>query len=194
MVLSGEHRVVVDAAHLLPVPHDMDDLTAAAFPVSYATAHGSLLHRGGLRPGETVVTGSTGNVGEAALQVARARGARVVAVDRSGTLPPPAADHIVPPDGLAESVRRLTDGRGADIALDLVGGDLTAELLNGLSWEGRLVTTGFASGDIPSINLLDVLVKTSRSSAKTLPATPAATWPPRSERCGSAWAGMVRDF
>lgn len=153
-------QLVVDAAHVLPIPDEMDDLTAAAFPVSYATAHVSLLHRGKLKRGETVVvTGTTGNVGEAALQVARASGARVIAVDRSGTLPPTAADHILSPKNLTQGIRDLTDGRGADLALDLVGGDLTVELLNSLAWEGRLVTTGFASGTIPTVSLLDVLVR-----------------------------------
>ncbi|MFI0446860.1 NADPH:quinone oxidoreductase family protein [Actinomadura sp. 6N118] len=153
-------QLVVDAAHVLPIPDEMDDLTAAAFPVSYATAHVSLLHRGKLKRGETVVvTGATGNVGEAALQVARASGAQVIAVDRSGTLPPTAADHILPPKNLAQGIRDLTDGRGADLALDLVGGDLTVELLDSLAWEGRLVTTGFASGTIPTVSLLDVLVR-----------------------------------
>ncbi|MER7000232.1 NADPH:quinone oxidoreductase family protein [Streptomyces sp. NPDC000410] len=153
-------RLVVDAAHVLPVPESMDDLTAAAFPVAYATAHLSLLHRGGMREGETVVvTGATGNVGTAALQVARAAGARVIAVDRSGALPPTAADHVLRPPGLARVVRELTGGRGADLALDLVGGAVTTELLDALAWEGRLVTTGFASGSVPEVSLLDVLVR-----------------------------------
>ncbi|MEU2660002.1 zinc-binding dehydrogenase [Streptomyces sp. NPDC007325] len=153
-------RLVVDAAHVLPVPDATDDLTTAAFPVAYATAHLSLLRRGGLREGETVVvTGATGNVGTAALQVARAAGARVVAVDRSGTLPPTAADHVLRPPGLPGALWGVTGGRGADLALDLVGGALTTELLDGLAWEGRLVTTGFASGTIPEVSLLDVLVR-----------------------------------
>uniref|UniRef100_UPI003F499CCE NADPH:quinone oxidoreductase family protein n=1 Tax=Nonomuraea bangladeshensis TaxID=404385 RepID=UPI003F499CCE len=152
-------QCVVDAAQVLPISTGLDDLTAAAFPVSYATAHVSLLHRGGLRAGETVViTGATGNVGEAALQVARAIGARVIAVDRSGTLTPEDADHVLPPEGLAVAVRSLTGGRGADLVLDLVGGELTRELIASLAWEGRLVTTGFASGAIPQVSLLDVLV------------------------------------
>lgn len=153
-------RLVVDAAHVLAVPDSMDLPTAAAFPVAYGTAHVSLLHRGGLEKGETVViTGATGNVGSAALQVARAAGARVIAVDRSGTLPPSAADHVLPPAGLAHAVRDLTDQRGADLALDLVGGPLTTDLLDCLAWEGRLVTAGFAGGSIPEISLLDVLVR-----------------------------------
>ncbi|MFI6300053.1 NADPH:quinone oxidoreductase family protein [Nonomuraea sp. NPDC050790] len=153
-------RLVVDAAHVLPVPPAMDDLTAACFPVAYATAYLSLLHRGRLTRGETVViTGATGNVGRAALQVARAAGARTVAVDRSGTLPQDAADHILPPTDLARSMAELTAGRGADLALDLVGGPLTTHLLNALAWEGRLVTAGFAGGSIPEVSLLDVLVR-----------------------------------
>lgn len=152
-------QLTVDATHVLPIPDDMDDLTAAGFPVSYATAHVSLLHRGGLKPGETVViTGATGNVGEAALQVARAAGARVIAVDRSGALTPTVADHVLPPEGLADAVRSLTRQHGADLVLDLVGGDLTRELIAALAWEGRLVTAGFASGTIPTVSLLDVLV------------------------------------
>lgn len=152
-------QLTVDATHVLPIPDDMDDLTAAGFPVSYATAHVSLLHRGGLKPGETVViTGATGNVGEAALQVARAAGARVIAVDRSGALTPTVADHVLPSEGLADAVRSLTRQHGADLVLDLVGGDLTRELIAALAWEGRLVTAGFASGTIPTVSLLDVLV------------------------------------
>ncbi|WP_049558251.1 NADPH:quinone oxidoreductase family protein [Nonomuraea sp. SBT364] len=152
-------QLVVDAGRVLPVPDAMDDLTAAAFPVAYATAHVSLVHRGLLRAGESVVvTGATGNVGRAALQVARAVGARVIAVDRSGALPAEAADHLVPPADLARAVREVTGGRGADLALDLVGGELTADLIGGLAWEGRLVTTGFASGDVPRVSLLDVLL------------------------------------
>lgn len=89
-------ELVVPAAHVLPVPAGMDDFTAAAFPVSYAAAHVSLRHRGRLCRGETaVVTGPTGNVGSAALQVARAVGAIVIAVDRSGTLGPGIADHVI---------------------------------------------------------------------------------------------------
>lgn len=152
-------QLVTETVRVLPVLDGMDDLTAATFPVCFATAHVSLLHRGGLRAGETVVvTGVTGNVGEAALQVARAAGATTIAVDRSGSLPHEAADHVIASDGVAAAVRELTDGRGADVALDLVGADLTLELLHGLAWEGRLVTTGFASGVIPDLSLLEVLV------------------------------------
>ncbi|GAA4978863.1 hypothetical protein GCM10023334_106530 [Nonomuraea thailandensis] len=172
-------QLAVDATHVLPIPDGMDDLTAAGFPVSYATAHVSLLHRGGLQPGETVViTGGTGNVGEAALQIAQAVGARVIAVDRSGTLTPAAADHVLPPEGLADAVRSLTGQRGADLVLDLVGGDLTRELIAALAWEGRLVTTGFASGAIPAVSLLDVLVgNIAIIGTRTSPAMPAATSP-----------------
>lgn len=150
--------LVVDAVRVLAVPDDMTDLTAAAFPVAYATAHVSLVHRGGLSAGQTaVITGATGNVGTAALQIARAIGAITIAVDRSGT-PAAGADHAIPTSDVAAAVQDLTGGRGADLALDLVGGDLTAELLRSLAWEGRLVSTGFASGAIPTVSLLDVLV------------------------------------
>lgn len=88
-------QLVVDAAHVLPVPCSLDDLTAAAFPVSYATTHVSLLHRGGLRSGETVViAGAIGNLGEAALPVVRAASARVIAVDRSGALREPVSTSV----------------------------------------------------------------------------------------------------
>lgn len=85
-------------------------------------------------------------------------GATTIAIDRSGALPRGAADHVIGVDGVAAAVRQLTAGRGADLALDLVGGKLTGELLGALRWEGRLVTTGFASGEIPAISLVDVLL------------------------------------
>lgn len=152
-------KLVVDVVHVLPTPDTMTDLQAATFPVSYATAHVSLFHRGRLKRGEVVVvSGATGNVGEAALQLARAAGATTIAVDRNGTLPTDVADLIVPIDDVTNAVDDVTDGKGSDLVLDLVGGDLTSELLRTLKWEGRLVTTGFASGIVPTLSLLEILV------------------------------------
>lgn len=155
-------EVVVPAAQVVRAPDGLDDARAAAFPVAYATAHVALLHRAGLTPHETVVVHApTGNVGRAALQVANRVGARVIAVSQRPEEVHAAAHAVV--DARAgdavEQVRALTGGRGADVVLELVGGERARRALDYLAWEGRLLTVGFAGGEIPDVSLLDVLTR-----------------------------------
>jgi NADPH2:quinone reductase len=155
-------EVVVDASTVVAIPADLGFETAAAFPVSFATAFMSLHHRARVRPGETVlVAGARGNVGYAAVQVARRLGAgQVVAVTRNGTETVPQADAVLAStEKLPSELADLTGGRGADVILDLVGGDVFPRLLDTAAWEGRLVTAGYASGGIPDLHLLDVLIR-----------------------------------
>jgi NADPH2:quinone reductase len=155
-------QAVVPAATVVPIPDGLDFATAAAFPVAFTTAYLCLHRRADLRPGDSVVVaGANGNVGHAAVQVAKALGAgQVIAVTRSGTETILGADVVVASDEhLTEALLHHTAGRGADVLLDLVGGDVFAALLGAAAWEARIVTAGYAGGTIPEVSLLDVLVR-----------------------------------
>ncbi len=155
-------ELVVPASQVVPAPEGLDDARAAAFPVAYATAHVSLLHRAGLQPHETVVVHApTGNVGRAALQIADRIGARTIAVTRRPEEVHASAHAVVDARAgdVVEQVRALTGGRGADVVLELVGADSARQGLDYLAWEGRLLTVGFASGEIPDVSLVEVLIR-----------------------------------
>lgn len=155
-------EVVVPASQIVPAPEGLDDARAAAFPVAYATAHVALLHRAGLQPHETVVVHApTGNVGRAALQVANRAGARVIAVSRRPDDVHASAHEVLDAreGDVVERMRALTGGRGADVVLELVGGASARQGLECLAWEGRLLTVGFAGGEIPDLSLFDLLIR-----------------------------------
>jgi len=135
------------------VPETMSDVEAAGFAIPFHTAWVALAVRGGLRPGETlVVLGAAGGCGAAAVNLGRALGARVIAVAggadkleqcrRQGATD--LVDHRV--RNIAEAVRELTSGRGADLVFDPVGGDLAEQSARYLAREGRLLLVGSAGG------------------------------------------------
>ena len=150
---------------VLPIPDSLTDPQGAALIMNYHTAHFALLRRGGLGEGDTVVIqGAAGGVGTAAIQVASAIGAEVIAVVSSDEKEEVAvragADHVVRPvDGWPKQVKAITDGRGADVVLDPVGGDRVTDSLRCLAEEGRMVVVGFTGGDIPSVALNRLLLK-----------------------------------
>lgn len=153
-------QVCVPAAAAQPVPEGMDMATAAAFQLTYATALYALRERGALQPGETVlVLAAAGGVGSAAIDVARLMGARVIAaagdaakLERCRELGADATinyDH----EDLKTRVRELTDGRGADLVVDPVGGPYSEPALRATAWAGRFLVIGFAAGEIPRVPL-----------------------------------------
>jgi NADPH:quinone reductase len=152
-----------DAVH--PIPEGMSFEHAAAFPIVYGTAYASVVQRGALRPGDTVVvTAAAGGVGLAAVQIASALGARVIALASGDKL-------VVARGGGADvafdyraatwvdEVRDATFGRGADVIVENVGGDVFDGCSKCIAWGGRLVVVGFASGKIPSLQMNRVLLK-----------------------------------
>jgi NADPH:quinone reductase len=152
-----QQRLTVPETQLYPVPEWVEPATAAVLHIAYATAHVGLHHRAGLRPGETVlVTGAAGGVGSAAVQLARAGGARVIAAvtgaRHAATAARSGADRVVDlaQEDLVPAVRAATDGRGADVVLDVVGGAGFDEVRRCAAFEGRVVVAGFTSGVIPS--------------------------------------------
>lgn len=146
-----------------PVPDTMPVATAAVLHIAYATAHAALHHRAGLRCGELLlITGAAGGVGSAAIQLGKAAGASVVAL-ASGPAKAEAcrdlgADHVLDPHDpdLVERVRSLG---GAEVALDVVGGELFDRVRRCLAFEGRLVTLGFAGGTVPQAPVNHVLLR-----------------------------------
>jgi NADPH2:quinone reductase len=145
-------RTLIGERSLFAVPDEMPDAEAAGFSIAYRTAWIGLVVRGGLKPGETlVVTGATGGTGAAAVQVGAALGARVLAVaggPKVETCRHDGADATIDHrrDDLTRAVLDLTDGRGADLAFDPVGGDVFQQCLDALAPGGRLLAVGFAAG------------------------------------------------
>lgn len=136
----------------------------AALPMNYLTAQFALAERGGLRAGETVlVHGAAGGVGTASIQVAKGYGARTIAVvsteEKAEVARAAGADAAVLLDGFKDAVLQLTDGRGADVVVDVVGGGAFTDSLRGLATQGRLLVVGFASGQgIPEVRVNRLLL------------------------------------
>jgi NADPH:quinone reductase len=159
-------QVVARAGNCFRLPDEIGYEEAAAFGLVYVTAHLALDHRAGLRAGETVlVTGAGGGIGSAGVLLAKALGARVIAVadtpEKRALAAEQGADHAIDADpaSLRDAVLGLTGGRGADVVLEAVGGDVFAACLRCTAWEGRVVVIGFASGEIPRIHAGHLLVK-----------------------------------
>lgn len=165
---AGE--AVAPAAWTHRLPDAMSFIDAAAMSLVYQTAYFALMERGACRPGETVlITGAGGGVGLAAVQIARSQRAVVIAgisrAEQAEAVRAAGADHVIvlAPDGLRERLREqvhdATHGRGADVVLDMVGGDVFDAALRAVAWCGRVVVVGFAGGRIPQIKANYLLVK-----------------------------------
>ena len=156
----GTHAVV-DAARVIPLPPGFVLTDAAAFAFTYGTSHHALIDRARLQAGETVlVLGAAGGVGTAALQIAKAAGARVIAAassdEKCARLLELGADAAVNYGGdqlpqLRETLKTLTAGKGPDVVYDPVGGDLAEPALRSIAWRGRYLVVGFAGGAIPAL-------------------------------------------
>src|SRR5438067_2956841 len=159
-------EVKTEAARLLPLPEKMDFITGAAFLLTYATSDHALRDRGALKAGETLlVLGAAGGVGLAAIEIAKALGARVIACasneEKLAVCRSHGADATIDyaAEDLRERVKALTEGRGVDVVYDAVGGPYTEPAFRSLAWRGRLLVVGFAAGDIPKLPLNLALLK-----------------------------------
>ncbi|WP_214369869.1 NADPH:quinone oxidoreductase family protein [Pseudonocardia sp. H11422] len=153
----------VDADRVLPLPDQVSFTAGACLPMNYLTAHFALLVRAQLRDGQTVlVQGAAGGVGTAVTQLARALGARVIAVvssDAKAEVAKAAGAHeTVAVDGFKDAVKELTDGHGVDLVVDPVGGDRFTDSLRSLAPFGRLLVVGFTGGDIPTVRVNRLLL------------------------------------
>lgn len=155
--------VATSPGQVFPLPAEVSFTDGAGIPMNYLTVHLALVRRGRLQPGETVlVHGAGGGIGTAAIQLAKALGARVVAVvssDEKGRVAREAgADDVVPADGFLAAVKELTGGRGVDLVVDPVGGDRFTDSLRSLAPEGRLLVIGFTGGEIPTVRVNRLLL------------------------------------
>jgi NADPH2:quinone reductase len=165
MLGGWAERVAVPPASLKPTPDDIDDAEAVALLGNYQTMYFALARRGALRPGETVlVLGSAGGVGTAAVQIAKALGAKVIAMvhrpHAAEFVESLGADVVMPlTDGWLDAVREHTDGRGVDLLVDPIGGETFDDAIRALAVEGRLLVIGFAAGGIPSVKVNRLLLR-----------------------------------
>jgi putative PIG3 family NAD(P)H quinone oxidoreductase len=166
-------RVVVHERHVAAVPDNLDDVTAAAAPEAFLTAHDAVMTQAQLRSGELlVVNGGNGGVGTAAIQVASAAGARVLATVRSEGLRERVAAlgaDVVGPDELVEAAR---ERGGADVVLELVGGPNLARNFDALSAKGRIVIVGTGAGDEAPLSLRALMMRRARLIGTVLRARP----------------------
>lgn len=157
-------KVGVDQSSVMKLPDEISGADACALLVAYGTSHHALKQRGQLQKGETVcVLGAAGATGIAAVQIAKAMGAKVIAVASNEAkrriASKAGADIVLGYDNLREALKEATAGKGVDIAFDPVGGDAFDILSRSMAWNGRLLVIGFASGTIPKLPVNLALVK-----------------------------------
>ena len=159
-------HAIAPAALCMPLPPGFPAVDAAAFIMIYATSWHALIDRAQLKSGETVlVLGAAGGVGTAAIQIAKAAGARVIAAastdDKCALCKSIGADATInySQENLRDSIKTLTDGKGPDVIYDPVGGDFAEPAFRSIAWRGRYLVVGFASGPIPALPLNLTLLK-----------------------------------
>src|SRR5919202_4060604 len=157
---------LMDAQAAFPVPDGMPDEKAAALYLTYQTGYVGLHNRAGVRAGDWVlVHAGAGGVGSAAIQLAKAAGAKVIATAggarKTEVCTQLGADHVVDytTEDFVPVVKEVTGGHGADIVYDPVGGDVFDKSRKCIAFEGRLVVVGFTSGRIPEAPANHLLVK-----------------------------------
>lgn len=161
----AEYMIAADPMSF-KVPDDMANIDAAAIRIIYETSYMALIYRAGLKAGDyLLVHGGAGGVGTSAIQVGKAAGAYVIATatgERNiGVCYDTGADHVIDwrNEDIVAEVKRLTEGHGADVVYDPVGGDAFDASTHCIAFEGRIIVIGFASGRIPEIKAHMILNK-----------------------------------
>ncbi|WP_298539222.1 NADPH:quinone oxidoreductase family protein [uncultured Aquimarina sp.] len=167
-VMQGGYaeEVAVPANVCFKKPPKMDFPIAASFMIAYGTSYHALKDRAKLKEGETLlVLGASGGVGLAAVELGKLMGAKVIAAASSDEklklCKEYGADEVInyKTEELKSRIKELTDGKGADVVYDPVGGDYSESALRATAWEGRYLVIGFAAGHIPKIPLNLTLLK-----------------------------------
>ncbi len=163
---GAREKVAVAAESLIPIPPAVSDEVASAVSVTFGTAMHGFKDRGRVRPGETVaILGASGGAGQAAIEIAKLMGARVIAAassdDKCEICRALGADETVNYDAadLKEALKTLTGGRGVDVVYDCVGGPYAEPAVRALAWDGRFLVVGFAAGEIPKLPLNLLMLK-----------------------------------
>ena len=161
----GTHTIA-PASLCMPLPDGFSYVDAAAFIMIYATSWHALMDRAQLKAGETVlVLGAAGGVGTAAIQIAKAAGARVIAAastdEKCALCLSIGADATInySRQNLRDEIKALTDGKGPDVIYDPVGGEFAEPAFRSIAWRGRYLVVGFAAGPIPALPFNLALLK-----------------------------------
>lgn len=160
-------QIALPENNFRPLPACFDFHAGATFSTAYKTAHVALVVRGGLQAGETLlVHGAAGGVGLAAVDLGKSLGATVIATggddEKLAVVKAKGADHVInytTTPRFREAVKDLTDGKGADVIYDPVGGDVFDESIRCIAPFGRVLIIGFTSGRIPSVPVNYPLIK-----------------------------------
>ena len=159
-------EIAVRADWTVKIPDSMSFAQAAGFASSYVSAYESLVHTANTTAEDVVlITGAGGGLGLAAVEIARAIGATIIAVagsdERLASAKRSGADHLINhrKESMRDRVMEITNQRGANVIIEVVGGDMLKQAQRCIAWRGRLAVTGFASFDIPDIRPIIVLLK-----------------------------------
>jgi NADPH2:quinone reductase len=158
--------VCINKKLVIPISDNINSLAGASLPINYGTTYYALKRRAKAASGESLlILGASGGVGTASIQLGKILGLTTIAAigsdEKEEYVKNLGVDHIIRYDkeNLKESAKKLTDGKGVDIVVDPVGGNVTEEALRATAWNGRLLVIGFAKGEIPKIPLNITLVK-----------------------------------
>ncbi len=159
-------QIAVNEHALRDMPESMSFVQASGISTTYGTSYYALKQRAALQAGETLlVLGAGGGVGLSAVELGKAMGARVLAAasttEKLAAAEAAGADELIDYSAgvLKDSVKKLTDGRGADVIYDPVGGALFDQCMRCINWYGRVLVIGFAAGDIPKVPTNLILLK-----------------------------------
>ncbi|MET3908650.1 NADPH2:quinone reductase [Bradyrhizobium sp. S3.3.6] len=146
-------EAVVTPSQLTPLPSNFDYAEGATYLAGHGTAYHALIDRGRVQPGEVLlVHGAGGGVGLAAVEIGKMLGATVIATassdEKLAIAEARGADHLVRYDRepFRDAVKRITDGRGADVVFDPVGGEVFENSMRCIAWGARLLVIGFTGG------------------------------------------------
>ena len=158
--------VSVNKNLVIPVSEKVDSMAGASLPINYGTCYYALKRRANIQKNESLlVLGASGGIGTATIQLARIMGVKTICAvgsdEKAEYVKSLGADEIIRYDQveLKETVKELTDGKGVDVVMDPVGGNVTEQALRATAWNGRLLVIGFTDGNIPKIPLNLTLVK-----------------------------------
>lgn len=159
-------QLVIDHRHVIPTPTDIPAEQACNLLVAHGTAHHALKQRGQLKAGDNlVVLGAAGGTGIAAVQIGKAMGANVIAAastnEKLALASKHGADHVFnyTTGNIKDGIREYTNGKGADVIYDPVGGEFFDSSVRAMARNGRYLVVGFASGTIPKFPVNLALVK-----------------------------------
>lgn len=167
--------VAVPENHALPIPTGLDLLQASALPETFFTVWSNVFMRGGLQSGEVfLIHGGSSGIGTTAIQIAKARGATVIATagsdEKCNACSKLGADHVInyQTEDYVTSVKELTDGIGADVILDMVGGDYIERNYKAAAFDGRIIQIAFLNGAIAEVDFKLLMGKRLTHTGSTL--------------------------